>query len=66
MKYRAEAPPILTTQIPRKCLGKGVANRVRMAEPFTFDDFDVVISWSVNCYNRANHLGNPAVPDTKR
>jgi hypothetical protein len=44
MKHLAEAPPILTAQIPRKCLRERVTNRIRMAKPLAFDHFEQVIS----------------------
>ena len=59
MKNLAEAPPILAAQIPRKCLRKRVAKRIRMAKTLAFDDFDEVIAWSVNCYYGGNQLNSP-------
>jgi hypothetical protein len=43
MQDRAEPLPILATEASRERVGKGVANRVGMAQAFALDDLNGVI-----------------------
>lgn len=46
VKHLAESPPVLATEIARKCLHERITNRIGMAKAFTLDNLDEVSTTS--------------------